>query len=1404
MSLRVYNAHTGRTIDLNPELFLTIADLKETIAQQHGIPPNHQIVMTSRATQLRISNLVNETELYLFDRLLLSHPTSTPPVTTTPLLPLNTQPVPNTTNVKPSQNEMVDLFELRAAWSAGLLARAESLNSSLSSTLAEVQVIRHSVGIAMLHLKHHVGNINRQFMEIIDRAVNQENDLENTDWNASLARLDSIPVVECFGGGTLSAWIDHEKVYSVQADIAFSEQHIQDRIRDIKFVADKVTADSDALGREIELASNDLTATAEAAGEYENIPAVLEDLHAIVNKIRKDAVYIADLPSTPASMRSIARMAMLHQREYLPIISATVSELWEYNRDAQSRKAAAQVASLRHLNTLSVVQSRASPIRPDLASLERELELAQESLAILKQMDSLPLIYGGLLIESVQRAEWNERVRQLSGEVAEEFAVWKDDEQKRRTKWLKRFGGYIDTFQQTFSSSGASNGTSIGSEHSLYSLRNGSTSLFSVELNLVGSSDEKNSSTAGIAGNASIAVTREDVTSFLEILQRIPGTEAMLSELLEMIRILDRATQERSKSSSSRRRERLFKGSNYVDDIRSSMFGLSKVEAAVGTAAAGHLSGNHSLEASRQSSPNKDDSSALIQENRQLQEVVRGYESRVRRLEDLLHRQQFSAAPANAKASPAGSGSVVSQPTSSAISAASTITYQGQANAVNNSLLPASVSRHHSAPSDLHLFKSNSGSSSSTSPILTPLQPILQQSPQLPVRSSPPPSSTAIASSSPRASSTAAEFEMSRKRGSGLRLDRLANELQTVSIRSGSQESSLLVGGGAEVVADLHRQLQTAKKQLGEEKDNTNRLRKQITETELNLQEIEVVKEDLLANLTQQESEFQLERKSMNQEISELKARIYAMEEEEDNLEESRVDKEGLIVNLETALEEQQHRERDLETIKSVLDAEIFSLRETLRAEREQYSRLTNLFSESREMVDVLQTQVTGLNDQLAQKSLYDHEGLERMQELANSIKSSSETVIEEKISARLGLLVWQIVNSETGRDDLSEEEVQNKIMGYISDRKAANERAEELESDVLRLRKVVQDGAHKEIESEKKLEEYREREREARKQMANSNVQTRQLMKHLGIRYSKNKPQEMVFSSRVRDEGLYKILPESERERWELENEIENEEEANDKDLEGEEDGSGTCVDFDEFARMVIKRVDESEFVAHKWNKMARLYREKTRRFQKESSDKIAYRLFRVGDLALFLPTKSKEQVWAAFNDGPPYCFLREDEETRRQFRLGERQWMVGRISKIEEDVEVSGEDGGVEIVKCAVPDGRRFVVDVEEVDDQVQMQVQVRMGEIEESLGMRELGPGPSMSALAAASLVARRTSRGGENEGEEIERVEDGEAEGEAEEEVEEEVEEDVAGNAVMGSTIAAAGSITTDDGNDEQAE
>ncbi|CDH55094.1 autophagy-related protein 11 [Lichtheimia corymbifera JMRC:FSU:9682] len=104
--------------------------------------------------------------------------------------------------------------------------------------------------------------------------------------------------------------------------------------------------------------------------------------------------------------------------------------------------------------------------------------------------------------------------------------------------------------------------------------------------------------------------------------------------------------------------------------------------------------------------------------------------------------------------------------------------------------------------------------------------------------------------------------------------------------------------------------------------------------------------------------------------------------------------------------------------------------------------------------------------------------------------------------------------------------------------------------------------------------------------------------------------------------------------------------------------------IDPVKFVNRIREKVKEAHDMSRRWK---REYKEKYSKLASNSRDKIAFRNFQVGDVALFLPTRnSTGKPWAAFNINAPHYFLKPSDTIEQQMQ--HREWMVARITSITE----------------------------------------------------------------------------------------------------------------------------------------
>ncbi|CAG8444414.1 17447_t:CDS:10 [Acaulospora morrowiae] len=115
--------------------------------------------------------------------------------------------------------------------------------------------------------------------------------------------------------------------------------------------------------------------------------------------------------------------------------------------------------------------------------------------------------------------------------------------------------------------------------------------------------------------------------------------------------------------------------------------------------------------------------------------------------------------------------------------------------------------------------------------------------------------------------------------------------------------------------------------------------------------------------------------------------------------------------------------------------------------------------------------------------------------------------------------------------------------------------------------------------------------------------------------------------------------------------------------------------VNLDEVHSTIRKMPADAEALAKKHQKEAKLYKEKYKKVNMESKDKISFKNFKMGDLALFLPTRNTnaKNCWSAFNINYPNHYLQITDKISGQ--LLNRTYLVARIVDITEFL--AGSDG-------------------------------------------------------------------------------------------------------------------------------
>ncbi|KAH8650155.1 autophagy-related protein 11-domain-containing protein [Xylariales sp. PMI_506] len=529
------------------------------------------------------------------------------------------------------------------------------------------------------------------------------------------------------------------------------------------------------------------------------------------------------------------------------------------------------------------------------------------------------------------------------------------------------------------------------------------------------------------------------------------------------------------------------------------------------------------------------------------------------------------------------------------------------------------------------------------------------------------------------------------------------------------------------------------------------------------MDEVNSTKKDLLGNMEALKNEFNEERRSLEEEIKTLKARLDEAEDEIEHFGESRENEKVTYVDRVRTLEDDLERltqVRNDEALKA--QGQVDFLRNEARIQRERNESLERQLQEAKESIKALtkraeasetstETQnrtLRELHGQMSPKEIIPEDDSDLLEAVAN--KSSDVLAKLHSLEEDATLLKSDLeIAQQTIRDTKAElQRTQEQLSSEETTRMKLNEALEEekakcsaLEDEVTggreqldQLRAKMTEGESGSVTLRKKLEDEEKRVAELSESFATKQSLLGSLEEEVRMYKEKLESSESrltglnqrfegrnertkdltqrVFTTNERLTRLLERLsfsvtkkdgqttiqkiPRAERTTKDPNDSSDPSSSlrrsasltvgslADSTDLKllywmNAEDSSAETIQFqsfitgpgsfdvDAFTEAIYRRVKELEHTARKYTRDARTYRERAHQAVKESHDKIAFRHFKEGDLALFLPTRNQTTgAWAAFNVGCPHFFLREQEN----HRLRQREWLVARISKIQERV--------------------------------------------------------------------------------------------------------------------------------------
>ena len=1095
--------------------------------------------------------------------------------------------------------------------SRGVVEGIQSLNSKIA-------IIQRGTAVAVENAKQHVGLLQPKYQESkawADQMSEDQNFLLN-NLDQGLAMLGSIPAYEQLGQCLHAVQreirdkpldlVEHSqvplqnfvKVSEVRAAATIGKEAARgfaNRVAEITAAYESVVRDSSSVIESFQLN----TALSPSDGDSQ-ANKLMDEVEIIVRKINSDYERILDLPNAPNSKITASKIGHSHKTSLLPSLLQISEDINQILVQTIERKEQASKASVQTLQQTSVIESLLASIHHKLANLDVEAE-GEQSFDMLNFVLKLPSIYGSLLVECVQRQEWNKKMTSDSSSLVEEMATYREEEDRRRKKWIKDMNDAVD-------------------------LKYLDDMALGIEINVQAQKQKWPK------------VSRDDITAYIQRLAELGDVDGSLKEVEEAFKTLDTPSRQQA------RRAKAFKNGS----VHEAAYGRTSLL----------LRGDDEVLL------------AMRNDKSKVEDKLKSAESRIRKLEDLLHRQY--PRPSSASGFPPSGGPPIERfTTSPAIHYPSAMPKARDMGSRRSSVSSRRFSMNNDSEertlaqrivtleADLATEKAQSADLEKQAAVRSNAEDMLKSQ----VRE-------AISTKEDLLGNLEAqerEFSHERRLLEGennklkVKIEELEDEFDRIldsrehddRIRTLEEELQRLRNESAGEMQRALEQTETLRKNHDVQRERTNNLEREVQQHREENAELGAKAQQMSRRLQNHDHAQADHRRALRS------ALVHSSHDEE-----VPGDFTALVETIETVAEKSAAHLKDVKDALEALRADNLSLETRTQNQGDEiYDLRERLGSEERavlclrEELNTQQTQCSTLQSQL-DKERHEHDDLKSKFALEETDSESLRAKLTDTDRISQGLLGkiqdhearHQTVERQLKEGEANREALQSRYDRLIEVRAAQASRAVDVSTRLAQLKNLL----------EKLLEQLgltitRE----------NGSMVIQKASRAVSASTTLNDPSASMkrsLSAPMPTKSEPEPLKNPEVLHWATTDDLETTER-----LFGELMKDITSFDFDLFGEAIYKRVKEIEHIARKWQKEARAYRDKAHRAQSEAHDRIALRNFKEGDLALFLPTRDQAtKPWAAFNVGAPHYFLREQDS----HNLGKRDWLIARISKVEERV--------------------------------------------------------------------------------------------------------------------------------------
>lgn len=1095
---------------------------------------------------------------------------------------------PNTIDDVQSIESWRELYKERRTWALDLVESCTKMDADARSRYDEIDVMVKCLDAAVANLEISVKQIEPKYNELkkwVDPALSEHERLASS-WEQYLTLARNTPISATVmkfmtrrevteANPTLEDLIELDTAKKAGKLASTAHRRFSEKASGLDRAATQMNRGLESLIVDFEA----LTARS-ILGRSEDTSNLLQDIEAVVKQIDSDYQTILGYGASQRDLAQASKVASNHTERLVPNLKKRAREMDNMLRYASEGRNSIAADSAKFMKAITDITSLHSGVRSQIQILNQS-EDDMTTFDYLRLIYQLPYMYASFVVEAIRRREWIDRVKLDSSTLANEMALFQDEESKRRRKWQKMVGSMY------------------GPELD--------TNVIGLEVNLHGEDEQWPS------------VTKADLEDFIQNMEGQQVEQAILDDIFKLVQELNAPTKQQQK------RLKAFKNGS----IHENALGRSGLM----------IRGDDDLLRSLQ-----DDKSRM-------ESKLKTAESRVRRLEDLLHRQSQASRPGN--------------------------------------LFLASTNQPPERPGSSASIKS--GRIEDRRRSSDGADPLLRRIAQL-----------------------ENDLREEKQRSSKFQKDLGSRTTQHDTMKDQIEEAN-------STKKDLLENMEALKREFVDERksyeDEIKALKARLEDTEEEMDNFGESRENEKAtyNETVQELQSELQRltKDRNDEMLKAQGQVDFLRKEvqlqREKLDTSEKHNQSAREELITAtrrlgsLEETMGKQTqtlqklhadlvpDGQTPEDALDlTEALAVHAAdnlakLRNMESEVSVLRTDLEQAESGSKALRAELAEVKEKLAQEELASLHVRESLSE-----EKAKATALEGELAegrTQLRNLRSQIAAGETGSETLQKrlEAEEKKVTVLTEDLATRQSRVGSLEEEVHMFQAKFEATQAKLEAVTTQYESRDDRTKDLTKRVYSQNDRLIRLLERVGYSVTRDNG-EMTVTKVPRSERQAQNPNDSSdpgssiKKSVNLSSKVLDDSAVleslywmNGSDAAAEADKYSSFLEtlgsfnMDLFADTIYHRIKEAEHKARKWQREAKAYRDRAHSVQKDAHDKIAFKNFKEGDLALFLPTRNQQAgAWAAFNVGFPHFFLREQDT----HRLRHREWLVARINRIQERV--------------------------------------------------------------------------------------------------------------------------------------